>query len=105
MMEIDFEWDEKKNEINQKKHGVSFEEAKSCFEDEHARVFFDVEHSKDEDRSILIGLSSELRTLIVVYTERVNGDDDLIVNRIISARKATKKEFQYYWNARKGDEP
>nr|WP_217897603.1 BrnT family toxin [Fibrobacter sp. UWH1] len=104
-MEIDFEWDEKKNEINQKKHGVSFEEAKSCFEDEHARVFFDVEHSKDEDRSILIGLSSELRTLIVVYTERVNGDDDLIVNRIISARKATKKEFQYYWNARKGDEP
>lgn len=104
-MEIDFEWDEKKNEINQKKHGVSFEEAKSCFEDEHARVFFDVEHSKDEDRSILIGLSSELRTLIVVYTERINGDDDLIVNRIISARKATKKEFQYYWNARKGDEP
>lgn len=104
-MEIDFEWDEKKNEINQKKHGVSFEEAKSCFEDDHARVFFDVEHSKDEDRSILIGLSSELRTLIVVYTERVNGDDDLIVNRIISARKATKKEFQYYWNARKGDEP
>ena len=104
-MEIDFEWDEKKNEINQKKHGVSFEEAKSCFEDEHARVFFDVEHSKDEDRSILIGLSSELRTLIVVYTERVNGNDDLIVNRIISARKATKKEFQYYWNARKGDEP
>ena len=82
-MEIDFEWDEKKNEINQKKHGVSFEEAKSCFEDEHARVFFDVEHSKDEDR----------------------GGDDLIVNRIISARKATKKEFQYYWNARKGDEP
>ncbi|OWV04375.1 BrnT family toxin [Fibrobacter sp. UWH3] len=105
MMEIDFEWDEKKNEINRKKHGVSFEEAKSCFEDDHARVFFDVEHSKDEDRSILIGLSSELRTLIVVYTERVNDDDDLIVNRIISARKATKKEFQYYWNARKGDEP
>ncbi|MCQ2106501.1 MAG: BrnT family toxin [Fibrobacter sp.] len=104
-MEIDFEWDEKKNEINQKKHGVSFEEAKSCFEDEHARVFFDVEHSKDEDRSILIGLSSELRILIVVYTERINGNDDLIVNRIISARKATKKEFQYYWNARKGDEP
>lgn len=104
-MEIDFEWDEKKNEINRKKHGVSFEEAKSCFEDDHARVFFDVEHSKDEDRSILIGLSSELRTLIVVYTERINGNDDLIVNRIISARKATKKEFQYYWNARKGDEP
>ncbi|MCQ2089937.1 MAG: BrnT family toxin [Fibrobacter sp.] len=103
-MEIDFEWDENKNAINQKKHGVSFEEAKSCFEDEHARVFFDVEHSKDEDRSILIGLSSELRTLVVVYTERIVTDNDVVVNRIISARKATKKEFQYYWNARKGDE-
>ena len=68
-MEVEFEWDEHKNELNQKKHGISFEEAKSCFEDEHARVFFDVEHSKNEDRSILIGLSEKLRTLIVVYTE------------------------------------
>lgn len=55
---------------SEKKHGISFDEAKTCFEDEHARVFFDVEHSKNEDRSILIGLSSVLRTLVVVFTER-----------------------------------
>lgn len=52
-MQIEFAWDEKKNAINQKKHDVSFEEAKTCFEDEYARVFFDVEHSAQEDRSIL----------------------------------------------------
>lgn len=101
-MEIEFEWDENKNAINQKKHGVSFEEAKTCFEDDHARVFYDVEHSQDEDRSILIGMSSALRTLVVVYTERIV-QDEIVVNRIISARKATKKEFRYYWNARKED--
>lgn len=60
-MEVEFEWDEHKNALNQKKHGISFEEAKSCFEDEHARIFFDVEHSKNEDRSILIGLSALAR--------------------------------------------
>lgn len=101
-MEIEFEWDENKNAINQKKHGVSFEEAKTYFEDDHARVFYDVEHSQDEDRSILIGMSSALRTLVVVYTERIV-QDEIVVNRIISARKATKKEFRYYWNARKED--
>lgn len=101
-MEIEFEWDENKNAINQKKHGVSFEEAKTCFEDDHARVFYDVEHSQDEDRSILIGMSPALRTLVVVYTERIV-QDEIVVNRIISARKATKKEFRYYWNARKED--
>ena len=102
-MQIEFAWDEKKNAINRKKHDVSFEEAKTCFEDEHARVFFDIEHSKKEDRSILIGLSEKLRTLIVIYTERSLLDAEIVVNRIISARKATKKEFQYYWNERKGD--
>jgi uncharacterized DUF497 family protein len=102
-MQIEFQWDEKKNALNQKKHGISFDEAKTCFEDEHARVFFDVEHSKNEDRSILIGLSSVLRTLVVFFTERNKIDSEHIVNRIISARRATKKEFQYYWNERKGD--
>ena len=102
-MQIEFAWDEKKNAINQKKHDVSFEEAKTCFEDEYARVFCDVEHSAQEDRSILIGLSSCLRTLVVVFTEWNGLNPDVLVNRIISARKATKKEFQYYWNARKGE--
>ena len=102
-MQIEFIWDEKKNAANQKKHGISFEEAKTCFKDEHARVFFDEEHSSKEDRSILVGLSANLRTLVVVFTEQIGIDAEHIVNRIISARKATKKEFQYYWNERKGD--
>jgi uncharacterized DUF497 family protein len=66
-------------------------------------VFFDAEHSAQEDRSILIGLSTNLRTLVVVFTERSGIDAEHIVHRIISARKATKKEFQYYWKERKGD--
>ncbi|MBR5692894.1 MAG: BrnT family toxin [Fibrobacter sp.] len=102
-MQIEFTWDQKKNEINQKKHGVSFEEAKTCFKDENAKVFFDVEHSSKEDRSILVGLSGILRTLVVVFTERQGIDAEHIVNRIISARKTTKKETQYYWNERKGN--
>ena len=51
----------------------------------------------------MIGLSSVLRTLVVVFTERNEVDSEHVINRIISARKATKKEFQYYWNERKGD--
>lgn len=102
-MQLEFVCDEKKNVLNQKKHGVSFEEAKTCFEDDHARVFFDVEHSSQEDRSIFVGLSSCLRTLVVVYTERNGVVPEQLINRIISARKATKKEFRYYWNERKGD--
>ena len=101
-MQIEFTWDQKKNEANRKKHGVSFEEAKTCFKDEFAKVFFDAEHSSKEDRSILIGLSGFLRTLVVVFTERQGIDAEHIVNRIISARKATKKENRYYWNERKG---
>ncbi len=102
-MQIEFTWDQKKNERNRKKHGISFEEAKTCFKDEYARVFFDEEHSSKEDRSILVGLSANLRTLVVVFTEQQGIDAEHIVNRIISARKATKKEFQYYWNERKGN--
>jgi uncharacterized DUF497 family protein len=103
-MQIEFIWDERKNAANQRKHDISFEEAKTCFEDEHARVFFDAEHSAQEERSILIGLSANLRTLVVVFTERAGIDAEHIIHRIISARRATKKEFQYYWNERKGDE-
>ena len=102
-MQVEFVWDDKKNASNQKKHGVSFEEAKTCFEDDHARVFFDAEHSAREERSILVGLSNQLRTLVVVFTERSGIVSEQLINRIISARKATRKEFQYYWNARKGD--
>lgn len=89
-MQVEFVWDDKKNATNQKKHGVSFEEAKTCFEDDYARVFFDAEHSVQEDRSILIGLSNQLRTLVVVFTERSGIIPEQLINRIISARKVRR---------------
>jgi uncharacterized DUF497 family protein len=101
MMQLKFEWDDKKNSTNIKKHGVSFEDAKTCFEDEFAAIFDDIEHSQDEDRFILLGMSATLKTLVVIFTERSKNERSGIVNRIISARKATKKEFQYYWERRK----
>ena len=87
-----FDWDERKNRRNRAKHGVWFEEARTVFEDPHARFFYDPEHSEREDRFILLGVSSAARTLIVVHCYR---DSDSLV-RIISARKATKKEVRFY---------
>ena len=100
MKQLRFEWDDKKNSINLKKYGVDFNEAETCFEDDYAAIFDDVEHSANEERSILLGMSSHLKTLIVVFTERETNNKNEIVNRIISARKATKKEFQFYWSRR-----
>ena len=88
-----FEWDSRKNAANKRKHGVSFEEAASVFADDNARWMPDPDHSEDEQRYVLFGLSSALRLLVVChcYTE----SDDAI--RIISTRKATKSERgQYY---------
>jgi len=92
MKHISFQWNDSKNISNQKKHGVSFEEEKTVFYDENARLIHDPEHSDSEDRFIILGLSSNLRILIIVHAYR---EKDEIV-RIISARKATKKEIQYY---------
>ena len=64
---IRFEWDPKKNRLNKARHGVSFEEAKTAFFDEHARIIADPEHSDDEERLILLGLSIELRVLVVCH--------------------------------------
>ncbi len=89
---IRFEWDRKKNIENVKKHKVSFEEAKSVFYDRNARLISDPEHSSSEERFVLLGISSKLRLLVVVHTYREN--DEVI--RIISARKATKSEINYY---------
>ena len=89
---IKFEWDEKKNKTNQQKHGVSFQEAQSVFNDENARLIADKEHSQDDDRFILLGLSYSLKMLVVVHAYRET--DDII--RILSARKATKNETMYY---------
>ena len=92
MTYIRFEWDEKKNRTNIKKHNVSFDEAKTVFYDENARLISDPDHSKDEDRFILLGLSHTGKILIVVHTYQQ--EDELI--RIISARKATKNESKHY---------
>ena len=92
MKHIEFTWDENKNISNQKKHNISFEEAKTVFYDDYARLIHDPEHSDSEDRFILLGLSSQLKLLVVVHAYR---DQDEII-RIISARKATKTESKYY---------
>lgn len=90
---IDFEWDSAKAESNIKKHGVTFEEAKSVFYDEFALQFFDDDNSQlEEDRFLMPGTSSESRVLLVCHCERREGQ----VVRIISARKATKNERQHY---------
>ncbi len=96
MKMIQFQWDEKKNSDNIKKHKVSFQEAKTAFYDENARVIADPEHSMDEERFIILGYSNKLNMLLVVHTYREN--DEII--RIISARKATKKERNYYYEAK-----
>ena len=87
-----FEWDAEKASINQKKHGVTFEEAQTVFGDYDALRIFDPDHSEDEDRFILLGLSTVLRILVVCHCYRE--DDERM--RIISARKATKKESAAY---------
>lgn len=93
MADISFEWDESKNSQNKKKHGVAFEEGQTVFSDENALLLHDPDHSDEEDRFMLLGLSSSLRILVVCHCYRKN--DEII--RIISARKATKLEQKQYW--------
>ena len=92
---IRFEWDESKAAANLKKHHVSFEEAKSIFFDEFGVQFFDEDHSSGEERFLMLGMSSEAKLLIVCHCEREQG----AVIRIISARKATKRESAFYRGA------
>ena len=92
MTTLHFEWDETKAKANIAKHGVSFDEAKTVFSDECARLISDPDHSRDEERFILLGRSSGLKLLIVCHCYRSN--DGVI--RIISARKATKHEAASY---------
>jgi len=87
-----FDWDVAKEEINKKKHGVSFDEAMTAFIDEYSQIYDDEEHSDDEDRFILIGHSEKERLLMVCHCYR----DSDIITRIISARKATRQERQKY---------
>ena len=91
MSDLAFEWDEKKSASNRKKHGITFEEAKSVFSDQFARLIPDPDHSDEEDRFILLGTSIHSNLLVVCHCER---SDNCI--RIISARKAVKKEREIY---------
>lgn len=92
---IKFEWDDAKATANFKKHHVSFEEAKSVFFDEFGVQFFDDDHSAGEDRFLMLGMSTGLKLLIVCHCERDHGASI----RIISARKAAKRESAFYKGA------
>ena len=89
---ITFEWDPPKAAANPEKHQVSFKEAKSVFFDEFAVQFFDSDHSSVEERFLMLGMSSGAKLLIVCHCERERGE----IIRIISARKATKRESAFY---------
>jgi len=94
MSDIQFKWDERKNRENQRKHKVSFEEAQTVFYDENALRYFDPDHSDDEARFLMLGMSFALRVLVVCHCYRENES----VIRIISARKANKQEQSDYWS-------
>jgi len=89
-----FEWDKKKEKINIQKHGVTFEQASYVFADKFALNRFDNEHSEDEERWVLLGKSLNETLLLIIHTFR--NDDKIEFVRIISARKATKKEKKTY---------
>ena len=92
MSDLRFEWNARKEAQNRHKHGVSFAEAEAVFSDEHALLVDDPDHSEEEDRFVLLGLSARLRTLVVVHCYR----EERGAIRIISARKATRKERDIY---------
>ena len=92
MAELRFEWDPAKAAANFKKHGIGFDEAKSVFADERAKLIADPRHSDDEDRFVLLGLSTKLKLLVVCHCYRSKSN----IIRIISARKATATESRQY---------
>ena len=89
---MSFDWDDIKAAANKNKHGVSFAEAATVFNDPNALEMFDEDHSDSEERWVLVGLSAKTRVLLVVF---VQISDDSI--RIISARKAEKEEIDQYF--------
>jgi uncharacterized protein len=92
MSDIEFEWDPAKSSVNRTKHGISFAEAATVFEDESALLISDPAHSESEDRFILLGASNRSNLLVVVHCYR---ESETIV-RIVSARKATRRERSQY---------
>ena len=96
-MDIEFEWDNRKASGNVRKHGISFEEARTAFFDESAVLYHDPDHSDEEDRFLLLGNSFKLNTVVVCHCFRESENKI----RIISARKADKSEQTEYWNNRR----
>ena len=92
MSNLRFVWDERKNTINKRKHGVSFEESETVFSDDNALLMHDPDHSQDEDRFLLLGMSAIARMLVVCHCYREASD----TIRIISVWKATKSEGSQY---------
>ena len=92
MQDLRFEWDQRKNTQNKRKHGVSFEEAETVFLDDRALLLDDPDHSGGEERLVLLGMSAALRMLVVCHCYRASGH----VIRLISARKATATEHESY---------
>ncbi|MDD5065653.1 MAG: BrnT family toxin [bacterium] len=97
MMAISFQWDLNKDAYNRKRHGISFDEASTVFYDENALLIHDPDHSVNENRYILMGISRKLNILIVCHCYKEKNQ----IIRIISARKATRKEKEKYLEARK----
>jgi uncharacterized DUF497 family protein len=97
MKQLKFEWDNTKDKTNTKKHGVTFDEARTVFYDEQSIRFYDPEYLEDKDRFILLGASFNLKTLVVCHCFK----EDEAKIRIISARKADKEEEQVYWSNQK----
>lgn len=97
MDKINFEWDKNKNALNQSKHKISFDEASSVFYDDNAILFDDPNHSKQEERFIIIGISEYANLLVVCHCYR-SSETNI---RIISARKATKTETKSYTDLNK----
>ncbi len=91
---LTFVWDERKDRANQRKHRISFAEARTVFFDENAREYSDPDHSESEERFILLGISSRLRVLVVCHCYRESES----VIRIISARRAQRSEEETYWS-------
>lgn len=93
MDRLRFNWDESKNRANKRKHGISFEEARTAFYDAKAAVYYDPDHSDEEDRFLLLGMSASLRILVVCHCYRESEE----TVRIISARRADRREEENYW--------
>ena len=92
MSGIEFQWDPKKSATNEKKHSISFNEAKTVFLDENAKIISDPDHSENEERFIILGMSALTKLLVVCHCYRKN--DSII--RLISARTATRNEKKQY---------